>query len=245
MADKMTSTATSKQIMLAAKRPAPTKSYSPVAHKDVIDMTMEALDKAGLSVVNEVYKTARDGRQAGGNFMINNGDPEMQIKFGFVNSYDKSIPLGFAVGSNIIVCTNGMVEGDMGRFKRKHTGTILTEFQEDLGMYINKAGEIFETLKKDRERMKEIEITKRTMAELVGRMFVEEDIITATQIGILKREIETPTFDYKADGSLWQFYNHTTCALKESNVQMEYKQHANLHNFIKTTYSKEFADLIS
>lgn len=239
--DQILSNTYAKELLLAAPLPLKTDSYSPLSHQQVINLTLEAIDKANLKVTRELYSSARAGKQAQGSYIIQGDDVEMQIKLQFHNSYDKSMPLRWAVGANIIVCTNGMVAGDIGAIKRKHTGGIVTEFMEEVQLHINTAGDIFERLKRDKERMKNVEITKRTCAELLGRMHVEENIITATQLGIVKKELDFPTFDYKADGTLWQFYNHNTVALKEAHPQHSLDQHMNLHNFITKEYAKEFA----
>jgi hypothetical protein len=249
---KIISAITTKDILLTTKLPKKTKSYSPVPHKTVIETTLEALDKAGIIVLSELYTSARDGRVANGIYQLQGGDTEMNIRLLWQNSYDKSLPLAAALGAHVIVCKNGMVKGDMGAFKRKHTGTILTEFQESIRTYIDRAGEIFRKMVSDRERMKEITMTRRTTAELVGRMFLEEDIITATQLGIIKREIENPSFNYgtrvvNAEGqlvksTLWDDYNAVTVSLKEAHPNASLKQHTGLHNFItKDAFKKEFA----
>lgn len=241
-------------ILMAAKLPKKTRSYAPVPHKVVMESTLEALDKANIKVLGQSYKAARNGSQGNGTYLLDGGDTQMNLRLVWQNSYDKSLPLAAAIGSNVIVCGNGLVMGDMGDFKRKHTGTVLIEFKESIGQYIQQAGEIFEKMVRDRERMKEITLTKRTSAELIGRMFLEQDIITATQLGIIKREIDAPSFDYgtmkKRDESgilvgpdlLWDTYNAITVSLKEAHPQHNIKQHINLHNFItKDAFVKEFA----
>jgi hypothetical protein len=228
---------TTREILMATPLPKKTASYSPVPHKKVINLVLESLDKAGMQIISERYKSMREGRQGMGFYTIANGsDKEMQISLIWHNSYDKSMPLRAAMGGNVIVCTNGIVRGDMGAFKRKHTGTVLTEFEETIKRHIGEAGETFRKLVADREKMKEIKITKRVCAELIGRMHIENDIITATQIGIMKKELENPTFNYKADGTLWQLYNHATFALKEDHPQFHLERHMNVHDFFTSEY---------
>lgn len=223
---------TSPADLKKVKLPKATKSYKPVPHIEVINMTLEELEKAGLKVLDASYSSARDGRQARGDYSIGGeNDKEMTIKLSWINSYDKSIPLGWAVGANIIVCSNGMVRGDDGAFRRKHTGTILSEYKENIHLYVNKVGDTFKKLVKDREALKRIDLDKRTISELIGRMFIEEEIVTATQMGIIKREIENPSFNYNADGSAWQLYNHVTVAMKEDHPQHYINRHVKHHDF--------------
>lgn len=203
-------------------------------------MTLEALDKANMTVKKETYEAARDGRQGVGRYLITgSADKDMGIQVVWQNSYDKSLTVKWAIGSEVFVCGNGMVRGDMGSFKRKHTGEAMADYKKHVGMYVTQAGELFDKMIKDRERMKEIEITKRTSAELVGRLFLEDAIITSTQLNIIKKEMEFPTFKYGkgTEGSAWQLYNHATVALKEAHPELYLKQHIELHNF----FTKEFA----
>ncbi len=232
---------TTKEILLAAPLPKKTKSYSPVPHKVIIEKTLEQLGKAGIKVISEKYTSAREGRQANGIYQLQGGDLEMNFRLQWQNSYDKSLPMAVGFGSHVIVCGNGLIIGDMGRFKRKHTGTILTEFEESIIQYIGDAADNFERMVKDRERMKEIEMTKRTTAELVGRMFLEEQIITANQLGIIKREMEVPSYDYGIKDTLWNTYNAVTVSLKEAHPQFSMEQHINLHDFVTKEFVKEFA----
>ena len=79
--------------------------------------------------------------------------------------------------------------------------------------------------------MKQIEVTKRTAAELVGRLFLEQDIIQSTQVSVIKREMANPSFDYGAPGSMWELYNHTTLALKEVHPSLWMQSHMKAHSF--------------
>ena len=226
-----------KESLISAKLPKKTASYSPVPHKVVIETILEGLDKANIKVLSETYLSGRDGKQAEFQYQLQGGDNEMNIRLIGHNSYDKRLPLRVALGGHVIVCKNGMVVGDMGTFKRKHTGNILEEFKADMGMHIARAGETFEKMRKDRERMKEIEITKRTTSELMGRLFIEEGIVTSTQLSIIKREIENPSFNYGIEGSLWNAYNAVTVSLRDAVPSQNMKQHIQLHEFIQKEYA--------
>lgn len=231
-------TPTVKEALIRVKLPKATKSYVPVPHKAMMDMTLEQLDKNGMKVLSESYGIARNGSQAMGFYEIGSqGDTEMRIRVGWHNSYDKSMPVRWAIGGHIIVCGNGMVAGDIGAFKRKHTGTVLADYMEQAKIHVESAGEMFQKLIADKEKLKNIEITKRASAELVGRMFLEEDIITATQLGIIKREMENPSYDYKAPGTVWELYNHATVSFKEEHPQLFIDRHIKHHKFFKNEFS--------
>lgn len=226
-----------KQILLAATTPPSTKSYSPVSHKNVMDFTLEQIDRAGLKLTEERYTANKDGMIGMGFYQIKGfGDAEMGMELAWQNSLDKSLSLKWAIGGRVFICANGMVRGDIGTFKRKHTGSILDEYADAVKRYVGDAEMHFAKLLADKDFMKSITVSERKTAEMLGRMFIEKDILNATQLNIVKRELIKPTYDYKADGTLWQLYNHCTVALKEAHPLHHMNQHTDLHEFVTNEY---------
>jgi hypothetical protein len=129
------------------------------------------------------------------------------------------------------VCSNGCVSGDYGAFRKKHQGTVQEFAPSAITEYIKRAGDVFQQMQKSRESMKQIEISKRSAAELIGRMYLEEEIIQNTQLNIIKREMSNPSFDYGAENSMWELYNHTTLAMKELHPSLWLESHMAAHSF--------------
>jgi hypothetical protein len=211
-----------------------------VSHSSLIDLTLNSISKAGFTLDKETYSSAIDGQVANGRFSISNvADSEMQLQIGWQNSYNKQLTLKFAIGTRILVCSNGCVSGDFGAFKKKHVGEIQSFTPSAIVDYIAQAGEAFTLMQQQRESMKQIEITKRTKAELVGRMMLEEQFITSTQLNIISRELKAPTHDYNAKDSLWELYNYTTFAMKESHPGLWMDSHIKAHKFFNDyTYNQ-------
>jgi hypothetical protein len=223
---------TTKELLLTAEIPAQTKTYKPVTHEQLMDLTLESIQGAGFKLDKEMYSSAREGNVANGRYTISNvADSEMQLEIGWQNSYDKSLSLKFAIGTRIFICQNGCVSGDYGAFRKKHVGEIQTFTPNAITEYIKQAGDAFRRLQSERERMKNIEMTKRTTAELIGRMYIEESLIESTQLNIIKREVANPSFDYGAPDSMWELYQHTTYALKGSHPSLWMNNHIDAHSF--------------
>ena len=223
---------TTKELIMNTPVPVQTRTYKPVSHSSLIDLTLNSIDKAGFKLDKETYSSAVDGQVANGRFSISNvADSEMQLQIGRQNSYNKQLTLKFAIGTRILVCSNGCVSGDFGAFKKKHVGEIQSFTPGAIIDYIAQAGEAFTLMQQQRESMKQIEITKRTKAELVGRMMLEEQFITSTQLNIISRELKAPTHDYNAKDSLWELYNYTTFAMKESHPGLWMDSHIKAHKF--------------
>jgi len=223
---------TAKGLIINAEYPKQTRTYKPVTHQQLIDLTLESIESSGFTLGSESYSSARDGKVANGRYTIKNvADSEMELQIGWQNSYDKSMSLKFAIGTRILVCSNGSVSGDYGAFRKKHVGTIQEFTPSAITEYIKSAGEVFKKMQEERDAMKKIEISKRVKAELIGRMIIEEEFIQSTQLNIIEKEIKSPTHDYGAPDSLWELYNHTTFAMKEIHPSLWMANHQRAHNF--------------
>ena len=220
------------QIMLNASVPEQTKTYKPVSHQELMDLTLESIHQSGYQLASQEYSVAEDGGVANGKYTISNvADSEMQLQVAWQNSYNKKVSLKFALGTRIMICANGMVSGNYGSFKSKHVGDVQTVAPASIVEYIKKGSSAFSSLQRDRDLFKQYEATDQVQAELLGRMFIQDDLITSTQLNIIKRELLNPTHNYGADGSLWDLYNHATFALKGSHPSRWMTAHSELHTF--------------
>jgi hypothetical protein len=86
-------------------------------------------------------------------------------------------------------------------------------------------------MQKERESMKQIETSKRTQAELVGRLLLEEQLISTMQVNQIAKELTSPTYDYGAPGSLWELYQFTTQTMKETHPRNWINDHMKAHKF--------------
>jgi hypothetical protein len=139
--------------------------------------------------------------------------------------------LKFAIGARIFICQNGAVHGDMGSFKKKHMGTVQEFTPAAITEYIKQAGETFRTMQTERESMKQIEVSKRAQAELVGRLLLEEKLISTMQVNQIAAELTNPTYDYGAPGSMWELYQFTTQTMRETHPRFWINDHMRAHKF--------------
>lgn len=229
---KKTEYYTSKDIILGAAVPAQTRTYKPVSNTELVDVTLEGIQQSGFKLDKESYRSTADGQITTSKFTISNvADSEMQLQIAWQNSYNKQVSLKFAIGVHVFVCENGCVSGDMGTFKRKHTGNVQEFTPASIMEYIRSAGDSFREMQIQREFMKQIEVTKRQKSELIGRMIVEEGFISSSELNIIRRELQHPTHDYNAENSLWELYQHTTFAMKETHPANWMGDHIAAHSF--------------
>lgn len=231
-------TLTAKERLFSAQVPERTDSYTPIAHSKIDEETRRILSEMGFEMKDSVYNSSTDGMIGQCQYNIQYGnDSEMGLMVAWQNSYNKLVSFKYAIGAHVMICSNGMVAGDLGAYKRKHTGTADLEAFQIMKNYLSNAKSIYERLITDREHLKTISLTPTRMAELMGKMFIEKEIITSTQINIMKREMYSPTYDYGVPvHNAWSLYNFATHAFKEDSPRSWMKRHVDLHSF----FNEEF-----
>jgi hypothetical protein len=186
------------------------KTYTVIPHGHIIDSTRQELSKAGFTVDRELYKSTVNGDVAQGVYhLVSDKDPDMGMMF---------------------VCMNGVVSGDMASYQRKHTGTALQEATGSIEFQILHADQFFTKLIAEKEALKQVKLTTLQKSHIVGELLIDKQIISSTQVSLVMREINKPTFEYNADpDSAWTLYNHITHALKLSHPLTYLNDHQKLH----------------
>jgi hypothetical protein len=223
---------TTKQQLINTTIPSESRTYKPFSHENVIDLTLEAINKAGFQLDRESYSAARGNNIATGKYTIKNvADSEMQLQISWLNSYDKSKRLTWGIGNQVRICMNGMISADLGAFKKKHQGEIQDFTPKAISEYVKRAGDTFKEMQKEREDMKKVILSDRDKSILIGRLFLEEELLTTTQLNIIAREVKMSSFDYKSKDSVWEFYNHVTLSLKELHPSLYMETLMGAHKF--------------
>lgn len=216
------------------------KTYTVIPHGHIIDATIKEIANAGFNIKTALYRCTQDGQVAQGTYHLDYGnDPDMGLMFAWSNSYNKSMRFKCAVGGHVFVCMNGVVRGDMGSFVRKHTGSALYDAELSIQDQLGNALTYYTTLIKDKEVLKNVLLLPKDKGTILGRLFAEQEILTLTQVGIVKRELDKPSHQYNCSAdSAWALYNHVTLALKESHPSSFLKDHERVHEFFINEYGQ-------
>lgn len=214
--------------------------YSVVSHGHIISESKNQLSKAGFNIDKEFYKMSLDGQMAQGIYHLKHGsDPDMGLMFAWSNSYNKMMRFKCAIGAHVFICANGVVSGDMANYARKHSGTALSDVNNHIQSQISRANEYFNNLIADKEMLKQVVLTRGDQASIVGKLFFDKEVLTLTQVGIIKREMDKPTHNYGCNpDSAWSLYNNITLALKESHPLHYIKDHQMVHGMFIDEFGK-------
>lgn len=215
--------------------------YAVVSHGTIIDEVKAQLDANGFQIETEVYKSSKDGQIAQGVYRLkNSNDTDMALMFAWSNSYNKQMKFKCAIGAQVFICMNGVVSGDMGSYNRKHMGnSALNDVRNSISEQISEAHAFFARLVSDKNMLKNISLTNREKGAILGELFANEEILTLTQVGIVKRELDNPTHMYGSNpDSAWSMYNYITYSLKESHPGHYIDDHRKVHDYFINKYGQ-------
>lgn len=231
---------TTREGILATSIPAATPSYTPIPHSLFLEEIGEHLDKKGYGIIEERYITTLNNQVINGMFKVGiKGveSGELSPALNFWNSYDKSRKAGIRAGAMVLICSNGAIRlVDYGKYIRRHTGRALDDFREQLDIVIDGMEDEFHRIEQNVAEMKSIEMDKRTRAMLIGDMFLNERLITATQLNIIDREVHGRGTELFTGSTLWDFYNNVTESLKQSHPALYDKDHVKFHAYISDNF---------
>jgi hypothetical protein len=213
--------------------PEETRSYTPVPHGVFIEIIKEHADKEGFQFMHEDYKAAREGNLMSGKLVFIGDEPGINMQVGLVNSYDKSRTAMISMGAEVFICMNGAMRGEY-EMRRKHTTNVWKDLENMISDSIKILHDNYRMIIHQKDILEQVSFNKRAQAELLGRIFVEEEIVTPTMANIIRKEIiESKKFP---QDNAWSFYNHVTHALKESHPIEYIDRHVDFHKFMEVEF---------
>lgn len=237
---------TTKEFLKAAALPTyEGDTYTVIPHEFVINETLKNLGAQGFSIKHELYRCNENANIAQGIYHLDySNDPDMGMMFAWSNSYDKSMRFKCATGGYVFICSNSVVRGDMGSWGRKHTGSADQETIDTIQDQIGKAKQYYRQLVYDKETMKDIMVSDKASAELIGRLYFKENLLNTEQLSIIKQQLRTPAHDYNADKkSLWSLYNHITYSLRAAHPKNWLDHQRLVHWFFTQEYGIQLLDI--
>lgn len=225
-----------KQYLIEVPLPEATDSYTVIPHEMIMNLVTQIVQEKGFEIIKESYKQASAGKIATGLYYLNHQtDPDLGLFFTWTNSYDKSLRFKCFVGAYVLINENVIIsDGEEGVFKRKHTGTADTEVQDTIKSQLENALSYYEELIRDKEIMRQRELSIRQFAELLGRLYIEERFISSEQISYVHGIMKKPKYDYGcSETCVWTLYNHILGGLIKCHPSKWVEQQRIIHLYLK------------
>ena len=186
--------------------PEGTDSFQPISHSSLVSYTRDAIERAGLSIVEEEHSLARAGQRYFGGFALTGADisgRDRQIVLGLRNAHDKSFAASVCVGNRMMVCENLCFSSDV-KLARRHTTNILTDLPRVLADAVGRVVSHWNDMGNRIEAYQQTEISRDRAADLL--------IYNAVQ------EFRNPRHEEFKGGTLWTLYNSITENLKGGDL---------------------------
>ncbi|RJQ67310.1 MAG: DUF932 domain-containing protein [Desulfobacteraceae bacterium] len=212
--------------------PLATATYTPVPHYD-LSRSIRTIGQdmlTGFNLINEQYAVARNGNQLFALITMRADNSEMGLSIGFRNSYDKSMSIGIAIGSQVFVCENLMMTGDITVMK-KHTPNVLATLEEATISTLYRAQYTFSKLVKDSQLLKAKGISDQQAFQMLGILF-GHGILSSRQLPVALEEWQKPRHPDFQPRNAFSLYQACTESLKSSPPINVMERHINLHRTI-------------
>lgn len=231
-------TMTTEEYLTSAPLPEQTETYTVISHQTVIDATRKTLAGMGFEIEREFYRCNEGALIASGVYHLKySDDPDIGMMFAWANSYDKSMKFQCSVGGYVHESLASIIGGNMGSWGRKHTGNADDEALETIQSQLMNAEEYFKELLQEKEKMKTIFVGSHKRAEMVGRMYFNNELLSTEQMSVIKNEFAKPSFTVSGiDDSLWKMYHAIIVSLQKSHPKTWMTQQRIVHELIQ----KEF-----
>jgi uncharacterized protein DUF932 len=210
-------TSISREKLEKIKAPKPTETWNPIPHSRMLSLVEDAVEKAGLHVVEEAHGIMADGERYFGLLQLANGKnpDDYGLVVGLRNSTNKSLRAGLAVGSQVFVCDNLAFSADIV-IGRKHTSKIDVDLP---GLVIDAVAKLGGMRSRQDARIgayKATEISDVQAHDLIVRGF-DEGVYTATRIPAILKEWRAPRHpEFAAAKNGWRLFNAVTEIAKDA-----------------------------
>jgi hypothetical protein len=199
------------------RTPAPTKTWHPIPHVQLIDTVKAALESETIQVTKEEHALQNDGANYFGILRVSNLSVQKDFQYvvGLRNSHVMKYPAGLVVGSWVFVCDNLSFSGEV-EVTRKHTRFITRDLQ---GLVSKAVGFLAERWIDQETRInsyREFKVTETRAHDLIIRS-LDARVITTQQVEKVLHEWREPQHEEFRDRNGWSFFNAFTEVLKGSN----------------------------
>lgn len=218
--------------------PKATKTYSPVAHTDLISIVRENAEKVlnDYTFKDESFGVApKIGENVGDKLFgvmtyEHETIPELGLSIGIRNSYDQSLSAGLVCGAKVFVCDNLAFSGDI-RVSRKHTGDVIGDLESLISSAMYQAPSRHKAIAGDMDYMKEFDCSDDEAYSILGVAYGREILKPRQLLRAKQAWLKPPQDDFK-DRNLWSLYNAMTEALKSSSAREIMESHVASHQLV-------------
>lgn len=202
--------------------PDATDSYVPVPYGRLVEELKLHIPRFGLSVEDERYALAREGRQMFGVLTCRSGvASDWALAIGLRSSYDRSLAVDLVSGSRVFVCDNLAFHGE-SQVSRKHTANVFRDLPELVYRLLTQATKLRERTDGEIAAMKRHALDERTAHHLM-LLAMRTGAIAASRLPLVLEAWLFPQHEEFQPRTAWSLFNAFTEIQKAAppRAQME------------------------
>jgi len=225
------------EIFYDHQLPQQTGTYVPVPNRLINNLVYQEAERRNYQITGRGFRANPSRTEFIAMFTLNQPEHGLSRMIGYRNSTNKKWAVGFVAGALVMICSNGMINGDIITFRR-HTGNVY----QDLGDIIMRAfDEItprFDGLRQASLFLQEKLILRHIAMDILADLFFTEKVLTTTQMSVLKDKLyDDANFALPADSGVyfpaWNLYNQITEAMKHGAPGNYFQQLIDLDQYFQ------------
>jgi len=214
------------------RTPAPTDTWMPIPHFEVVERVCDAVRDIGLKIHDEAL-ALQDGRDYGldgtkridiaqarmfGLLRVENGKAadDYATVVGFRNSHDKTFPVTIGIGSLVFICDN-LAFGAEVVIRRKHTSHLRDDIPKLIARAVDMLTEHRGLQDRRIECYKNVEVNDQQVHDLMIRA-MDGGVVAPSKMPKVLHEWREPRFEDFRPRTVWSLFNGFTHVLKDYNL---------------------------
>jgi hypothetical protein len=172
--------------------PKDTNTYKAISVRSIFNTIDSLTTVKRFNIVQEHLEIAQKGQQQKMRFGFATDDSKFHFEIAVLNSYNKTLALKAAGGVSVAVCFNGMILGDV-KIQEKHMGTIQTDLDEFFIDLFDTQEILLKEAQIKWQRYNSILLNKADVHNLIGELYLEQELVNSEQLSIIKKELTSPS----------------------------------------------------
>jgi hypothetical protein len=205
--------------LLGIETPPSTDSFMPIPHASLVNLTREAVARAGFEIAEEEHGVARDGMNYFGGFALRGAEingQDRRLVLGLRNSHLKQFAASICIGSQALVCENLHFSSDI-RLARRHTTNIMADLPRVLADAVGRCVSKWQTIGDRLEAYKQVEVSKDRAADLLIDL-ADARALPPREIYNVMNEFRSPHHPEFKEKTLFSLFNAWTQEMKGSDL---------------------------
>jgi len=196
-----------------------TPSYVPVPYGRLVEEVKLHIPRFGLTIEDERYALAREGKQLFGVLTCKNGHAsDWGLAIGLRSSYDRSLAVELVAGSRVFVCDNLAFHGE-SQASRKHTVNVFRDLPELVYNMLSSVSSLQSKMAFEIEHMRDMELSEPRAHDVMVRVARARALPASQLPKVIEHWEEMHSNEFGPTG--WGLFNAFTAVIGQHSPRLQ------------------------